>query len=222
MKQMDKARMFKLGVLGLLVVVLLYCATFGRGPLNHLLAYLRSLGPAAFYSGFAVLISVGVPPTPFLLGAGAVFDLPTNVIGLSLAFAFSLSVMYMYARRLFKRQLDNFMAEKAPVITGAMQDNPVTTTVLMRLIPGVPYSIQNCFLPSICGSFRVFFFSSMPPLIFMASMYVLLGKSLFQGNLAKVALLVVIVLAMLFGTSCVVKRRRAKAAFPKTLAQADS
>lgn len=165
-----------------LVVVLVFFFTLGREPLNAFLYQLRQWGPVPFYAAFAVCISIGAPPTPFLLAAGAAFDLRTNLIGCSVAYVCSLSLTYAYAHRLFKRQLEDFIAAKAPFLAGLLQDHPVTATLLIRLTPGFPYVLQNCLLVTICRSLAGFLLLSLPPLIGLGLLYASLGQSLLAGQ----------------------------------------
>ncbi len=196
--------------LAALAAVAAYFLTFGRQPLNHFLEQLRQWGPVPFYAVFALLISLGVPPTPFLLMAGAAYDLGTNALGLSLAYAVSLGFSFFYASRLFRRPLQTFLAAKAPLVAGVLGENPVLSTVLIRLTPGFPYVLQNCLLASTCPSFVTFFFPSLPAVLAMAMLFVGLGRSLLAGNYAWVGLLLVILGGVLLIFRYIARHRAAK------------
>ncbi len=204
------SQLWRLGILALLVLILGYFLTLGREPLNHALVQLREWGAIPFYIVFAITISVGVPPSPFLLAAGAIFDLSTNVLGLSLAYAFSLSVSFFYASRLFKRQLGNFMAQKTPLLAGVLQESPAAATLLVRLTPGFPYVLQNCLLVTIARSFTGFVFVSLPPLVLISVLFSLLGKNLVSGNYLLLFFFAFMFLGIMFVARYVVRRRAAK------------
>ena len=193
MSERQKA-VWRLATLAALAVVAMGCLTIGREPLLRVLGRLREIGPIPFYGVFALAIAVGVPPSPFLLAAGAAFDLTTNFVGLVFAFSVSLVISYAYANRLFKEPLQRFLDRKAPMLAGCLQERPRTATVLVRLVPGFPYVLQNCLLAAVCRSFAAYFLVSLPPVLFMASLLVLAGRNLLAGNMRSLA----VVLAGLF------------------------
>jgi uncharacterized membrane protein YdjX (TVP38/TMEM64 family) len=185
--------MWRMACLAGLAVVAVVFLTVGREPLNHFLNQLRQWGAVPFYVVFALSISFGVPPTPFLLVAGAAFDFGTNLIGIPIAYACSLTIAYGYAQRLFKRQLEQFISTKAPYLAGLLRDNPMVTTLLVRLTPGFPYVLQNCLLVTTCRSYGEFLLPSLPPLVFLALLFASLGKTLMAG---KYGLLVVLLFVL--------------------------
>lgn len=170
------------------VVMILICGTVvgvlaaGRSQVELLLQELRSLGPALFFTVFALVISFGVPPTPFLLTAGAAFSPKINVVGFVIGYTISLAIAYGFASRLFKARLDSFMEGKFPFLAATLQKNAVITTLVVRLTPGFPYVLQNCFLVSICRNFPAFLLVSLPPLLFMSFIFAYAGKSLIEGR----------------------------------------
>ncbi len=172
-----------------LAATFIYGLTVGKEPLARLLDRLREAGPLACYSVFAVAISVGIPPTPFLLAAGAAFSLGANLAGVLTSYAVSLVISYLYGNRLFKGTLSGWLRHRAPQVTAFFQDSPRLTTVCVRLFPGFPYVLQNCFLSGICPSFRAYFLVSLPPVVASAWLYVLVGRNVFSGNYGLAALL---------------------------------
>jgi uncharacterized membrane protein YdjX (TVP38/TMEM64 family) len=201
---------WKLVVLAGLVLVVIGCFTLGRGPLNQFLEQLRHWGPVLFFGIFALCISFGVPPTPFLLVAGATFDLATNSLGLFIGYAVSLAVAYAYAHRLFQRQLAEFLERKVPVVAGLLQESPVLATVLVRLTPGFPYVLQNCLVVGVCRSFRSYLLASLPPLVLLAILYTQLGKGLLAGNVRLIALALFALLCVAAGFRLLARRRSVK------------
>jgi uncharacterized membrane protein YdjX (TVP38/TMEM64 family) len=182
----------RLAALGGLVTVVVGGLTVGRIPLLRLLEQLREIGPIPFYVVFAVSITVGVPPTPFLLVAGAAFDLPTNLLGVAFAYSLSLAASYAYAHRLFQQPLARFLERKTPIVMRRFAEHPRLATVLVRLVPGFPYVLQNCLLAAVCRSFASYFLLSLPPILLMAYLYILVGRSLVDRSLLLLAPVLVI------------------------------
>lgn len=190
-----------------LAAVVVICLTVGREPLNHFLNSLRQWGAVPFYAVFALAISFGVPPTPFLLAAGAAFDSGTNLIGITIAYACSLTIAHAYAQRLFKRQLEQFITTKAPYLAGLLRNNPMTTTLLVRLTPGFPYVLQNCLLVTTCRSYGGFLWPSLPPLVLLAMLYASLGRTLMAGKYGLLVVLLIILGAVLVAFRHVARSR---------------
>jgi uncharacterized membrane protein YdjX (TVP38/TMEM64 family) len=194
------------GLVGLMAVVVFFL-TAGRGPLDHFLACLRQWGPLPFYSVFAVLVSFGVPPTPFLLAAGGAFDLPANLVALPLAYAASLGIAFPLATRLFRRQVEALLAAKAPAVGSLLKDSPTLSTILVRCTPGFPYVLQNCLLVSTGQPFGTFFLASLPPLVLFGVLYLAIGKSLLAGRYGLLGLVVFVLVAVILVFRHLARRR---------------
>jgi uncharacterized membrane protein YdjX (TVP38/TMEM64 family) len=199
----------------LLAVAVVFCLaayflTVGRGFLEACLTQLRAWGPTPFFAVFAVCISFGVPPIPFLLAAGAAFGLGTNLLGFVLSYAVSLVVAYLWAKPLFKSRLDEFMTKKSPMLADVLRENSAMATVLVRLTPGIPYVVQNCLLATICRSLKSFVFLSLAPAVVCAMLFATLGKSL-QARNYGLLLFVVAALAGIVVFARVILRRRSQA-----------
>jgi uncharacterized membrane protein YdjX (TVP38/TMEM64 family) len=192
-------------VLGLAVFFL----TFGRELLANGLGQLRAWGPMPFFAVFALCISFGAPPTPFLLAAGAAFGPWTNLLGFSLSYAISLGIAFTWARPLFKSRLEAFLAKKSPVLEGALRENGAMAILLVRLTPGFPYVLQNCLLAAVSRSIKPFIFISLPPLVGYAMLYASLGRSLAARHFGLLGFLV----AALAGVAVMIRfflRRRSQ------------
>jgi len=176
-------------VLAGLAGTFIYSLTIGKEPVARVLDHLRETGPLVCYGMFAVAISVGVPPTPFLLVAGAAFSLWANLAGVLTSYTTSLAISYIYSNRLFKGLLGAWLRRRAPQVAALFQDTPWLGTVCVRLFPGFPYVLQNCFLAGICPSFRAYFLVSLPPVVASAWLYVLVGRNVFSGNYGLAVLL---------------------------------
>jgi uncharacterized membrane protein YdjX (TVP38/TMEM64 family) len=203
-------RRLHLAGLAALAVVVLFFLTVGREPLNHFLDRLRQWGPVPFYAVFAVLVSFGVPPTPFLLAAGAAFDLPTNLLALPLAYGASLGLSFPLASRLFRRQLGAFLAAKAPVVAGLLKESPALSIILVRCTPGFPYVLQNCLLVSTGQRFATFFLVSLPPLLLFGLIYLAIGKSLLAGKYGLLGVVVFLLFSVLLVFRLLARRRAAR------------
>lgn len=201
------AHLWKWACLIAAVGCVVFFATAGRAVLDQCLTQLRLLGPLPFFAVFALCISFGVPPTPFLLAAGAAFGVLTNLVGFTISYAISLIIAYGCARPLFKRQLDAFMERKAPFVSGLLRENSVLATLLVRLTPGFPYVLQNCLLVSVSRSFRAFLLVSLPPLISLSMLYASLGRNLMAKRYGLLAFFLALLAAMILLLRFILRRR---------------
>ena len=206
-----RKRRLHLAGLAALAVVVLFFLTAGREPLNHFLDRLRQWGPVPFYAVFAVLVSFGVPPTPFLLAAGAAFEFPTNLLALPLAYAASLGLTFPLATRLFRRQLEALLAAKTPAVAGLLKESPTLSTLLVRCTPGFPYVLQNCLLVSTGQPFGTFFLASLPPLVLFGVLYLAIGRSLLAGRFGLLGLVVFALVGVILAFRHLARRRAARA-----------
>lgn len=177
-----------------LVLAVAFFFTLGREPVKLALNQIRQWGPAPFFGVFAFCISFGVPPTPFLLAAGAAFGIGTNLVGLLFAYSVSLAVSYGYANRLFKAAAQGFLERRAPQLADCFVEHPRMSVFLVRMFPGFPYVLQNCLLAAMCRSFSTYFAASLASILLVAPLYVLAGRSAVDRNLlvlVPVALLLV-------------------------------
>jgi uncharacterized membrane protein YdjX (TVP38/TMEM64 family) len=173
-----RVNLWRAATFGGFVAIAACCLTIEREPFDRALEQLRAFGPMPYYSAFALLISFGVPPTPFLLVAGAAFDMPTNVVGPTMSYAVSLAISFIYTKRLFPRNMEEFLAAKLPRIAKDLSKHSAIAIVIVRLTPGIPYALQNCLLASITRSFAIYFATSLFTLVPIALLYLSLGHTL--------------------------------------------
>jgi uncharacterized membrane protein YdjX (TVP38/TMEM64 family) len=169
------------------VAVVVIGLTFKLAPLGRGIEDLQQLGPVAFYALFGFLISLGLPPTPFLLAAGVAFDLRTNLVGVILSYGGSLSLSF-YVSRLFQPRLERFLTTKTPRIGNVIRENSISAIVLVRLTPGLPYVLQNCLLVSLSGRFVPYFIASLLPSVLLAMLLVVLSTMLLTSEYAFVTI----------------------------------
>ncbi|WP_309401002.1 TVP38/TMEM64 family protein [Cerasicoccus maritimus] len=99
---------------------------------------------------FAVLMTflpmLGFPISAFYVCAGAVFD-PWKGIPVGLAcLAVNMSLSYALARTTWREPLRRKFAPRWPAIFALEERDSLRLTILIRAIPGIPYSVQNYLL----------------------------------------------------------------------------
>lgn len=194
----------RLGAAALVGLALAYFMTGGRPQLERWLGLMRELGPVWFYAIFVVMSSVGVPTSPFLVVAGASFDLKSNAVGVVVSYSLNLVATYWLGRTVFADLLRRVLSMVRLPWANLPRQISWQVIVMVRLAPGLPYVVQSCFLASVCPRFWLYYLVSAPFVLFMAGLLLFLGSSFNSGRLKliilAVCLLVVAALALkLFG-----------------------
>jgi len=171
---------------------------------------IRGAGPLAFFGAMAILPSVGMPLLAFTIPAGEVFAPRLGlggVIAISLAaIAFNLALSYWLARYALRPLVSRILERYGYRVPRATAANALSITLLVRLTPGPPYSVQ-CYLLGLAEvPFRTFMIVSWLCLIPWAVGAIVLGQGILNGNFKLAAA----GLAVLTGAVLVVQRLRRK------------
>ncbi len=195
--RLSPALLLKLAIMGVAllgVVVLLLQgvdlkALFARG-----IDFIRSLGPATFFTAMAVLPAFGCPLTAFTLSAGPVFGaqlgMPLVVvlslvsIAVNLAFAYWLS---RYALRPLAERLLKWLGYTLPQVA---KEDQLGLIVLVRVTPGPPYPLQNFVLGLTAMPFGLYMALSWVFVSAYSLAFIFFGDALMHGR-GKMAFLAV-------------------------------
>ncbi len=177
-----------------------------REAVEWVLAHVRELGPAAFFSLMAVLPGVGVPVSVFTLTAGPVFapvlGLPL-VVALSLAsLGINLALTYGLARWVLRPWVEWLCAWLGFEIPEVSEADQRSLVILVRVTPGPPYVLQNYVLGVARVTFGTYFLISWAVVAFYSTAMILFGDALMNGRgrvaLIAASLLVAFVVAVRF------------------------
>lgn len=187
-------------VLGALVVAIVVYLVWAIWDYGAIVGWMERARPVPFFVAMAVLPALGMPFTPLYLLAGATFDLPIAMIGTALALVVNLTFCYYVGRSrlrprlvaLFRRfgwDLPDFDVEAR----GASTFAALRFTTLIKAAPGVPGFVKNYGLGAARVPFGVYFAVAMTFSAVYAIALILFGESLFQHELDRgtITLLVV-------------------------------
>lgn len=187
------------------------------------LEWVRNEGAGVFFVAMALLPFVGIPLSPFVLSAGALFapSLGAGVVILCgvAAMAFNIAVSYWFAAYALRPSMERlilWMGYRVPKLPGGGKG--VELTLLLRLVPGVPFFMQNYLL----GVARVHFglymlISVLVPTVHL-TIAVLAGDALMQGNHGKLMVAGALFAVVGVGLHLLRKRLAAKRAVTRSLA----
>lgn len=174
-----------------------------RQVLEWVLAQVRGMGPAAFFTMMALLPAAGVPVTFFNLTAGSVF---VPVLGLPLVFALVLTSLgvnliltYAVGRWLLRPWMERVVAWFGFKVPAVPVEEQPTIIVLLRVIPGPPFMAQNYLMGM--GRFRFGTYLSVSLIMAMldAGIYILFGSALVEGSGRLAILAASLLVALVLG-----------------------
>ncbi|MCH6255139.1 hypothetical protein MLD52_01170 [Puniceicoccaceae bacterium K14] len=129
------------------IAAFLYVKETGSFPsMEEVQVYLESLNPFLFFASMAILPAFGVPVSPFLVVAGAVYPLGLAIVGsvgaLSLNMFLTWLVSGYWLRPFCERGLRRLGFDVPTLKTGEF----VKVAIMLRLAPGIPFALQNYLL----------------------------------------------------------------------------
>lgn len=201
-----KSLLLKLGILALVgagIVLLLLRGVNVRQLLDQALAWIRSVGPGAFFVGMAVLPSFGFPLLAFTLSAGPVFSaqlgMPLVIMLVTLSITVNLALTYWLARYAFRPTLEALIRRLGYQLPQVAVQDRLSLTVLVRVTPGPPFFLQSYLLGLAEVPLRTYMIVSCLITIPQAIAVILFGDSLVKGKgkVAFVAFSLIVALSVL-------------------------
>ncbi len=168
---------------------------------ERFLALLTSCGPWAFFAAMALTPALGMPLMAFSLTAGPAFG-PTMgigwvvVVGLA-AITFNLVLTYWLARRALRPFLEKIIqrwGQRLPKLDGG---DTTDLIVAVRVIPGIPFFVQNYLLGLANAPFGKYLLISCAAQWTYAAGFMLFGDALLHGE-GKLIISAIIVLVLAF------------------------
>ena len=184
-----------------------------RELLEHILAWIRSVGPAAFFTALAILPAFGFPVLAFTLSAGPVFSPQLGlgwVIALTLlSMTVNMAFTYWLARYAFRPFLEGLIKRLGYSLPQVAAEDHVSLAVLVRITPGPPFFVQGYLLGLANVPFKIYMAASLPIAGSFAVSVIVFGDSIMHGR-AKVAFFAVSMLIALSVIVQMVRRRMAR------------
>jgi len=191
------------GVLGGAIALLLLRGVNFRVLLDQTLAWIRSVGPWAFFTAMAILPSFGFPLLAFTLSAGPVFvpqlGMPVVIMLVTASIAFNLVLTYWLARYAFRPTLESLIRRLGYQLPQVAPEDRLSLAILVRVTPGPPFFLQSYLLGLAEVPLRVYMIVSCLITIPQAIAVILFGDSLVngKGKVAFVAFSLIVALSIL-------------------------
>lgn len=193
--------------------------------IHRCLAYVRAEGAGVFFVAMAVLPFVGFPLSAFVLSAGPVFAPtlgPAMVIVCGVgALAVNVSLSYWFAAVALRPWMERVILWLGYPVPKLPEGKEWEFTLLLRLVPGVPFFLQNYLLGLARVHFGIYMLVSMIVPTIHLSIAVLAGDALAKGDKGKLTIAGVLFGVVCLGLHVMRKRLAAKRALTRALADAD-
>lgn len=166
---------------------------FHGGALSHgmrrVLDPIRAAGPWAYFSAMALLPAVGVPATPFAIGAAPAFAAELGSGG-ALAAALAaitanLALTYALARWVLGRRVQEALRRAGFELPAMDRGDAVDAIVLVRVVPVMPFAVQSYLLGFARVPFGLYLGISCAVQWSTTAAFVILGAAALQGSAAR-------------------------------------
>lgn len=181
-----------------------------RAQMARCLDYVRTEGAGVFFTAMAVLPFFGFPLSAFVLSAGPVFA-PTLGPGVVIAcgaaaLAFNVSLSYWFAAFALRPWMERLIVWLGYKVPKLPEGRDWEFTLVLRVVPGIPFFLQNYLLGLARVRFAIYLPISMAvPMVYL-TLAVLAGDALAQGDKRKLIFAGVLFAAV--GTGMHILRKR--------------
>ena len=153
---------------------------------DRFFAVIRQLGPGWFFLAMGILPAIGAPMFLFTIPAGEAFAGRLGmgtVIGIALVvLAVNLALTYWLARYAFRPFLMGVLKRYGYGVPRVTPETALTVTLIVRLTPGPPYSVQGYLLGLAEVPFGLYMLVSWPVQAAWCVGAIVLGQGILNGN----------------------------------------
>jgi uncharacterized membrane protein YdjX (TVP38/TMEM64 family) len=178
--------------------------------LESMISTIQEKGALIFFTALALLPLVGMPVSIFYLVAGASFGMPMSLGGTALALAVNISLSYWLARGLLRKMLEMLLSRTHYRIPQVKGNDYFMLTLFVRIMPGVPFFLQNYLLGVARVPFRIYFMVSWTIAFVMSAGIIVLGNSFQSSSIGQIVFAVMLVVALLIMVRLVRQRLKEK------------
>jgi uncharacterized membrane protein YdjX (TVP38/TMEM64 family) len=208
--QGNNTRWFRIGLffgLGFLLFVALFY--WGIDPARFH-AWVEDMNGVVVFLLMVVLPVFGFPASIVFVVAGAKFGSGWGLLAISVSIALNLLGTYWICSSFLRRFVLSIFERTKYRMPQVPEGEYVPITLLMVLVPGLPYSVKNYLLALAGVPFKPYFFASLPGHIFHASLALFFGDLSEELTLGRILFLVAYALLLAGLSRHVIRRLRAR------------
>ena len=101
--------------------------------------WIACFGPVTFFAAMAILPSLWAPVSPFLILAGALYDMPLALLGSGLALSLNMAISWLVAGKWFRPLFERLVHRLGYTVPEMTKETMVTVAALLRITPGMPF-----------------------------------------------------------------------------------
>ena len=160
--------------------------------------WIAGFGPVTFFAAMAILPSLWAPVSPFLILAGALYDMPLALLGSGLALSSNMAISWLVAGKWFRPLFERLVHRFEYTVPEMTKETMVTVAALLRITPGMPFPLQNYLLGLARMPFGWYMAVSLPLNLSIAFSIVWFGDALLKGNATMILLALSAIIALSF------------------------
>ena len=189
-----------------IIVVGIYWERILEFDVQATVDWVASFGPVPFFAAMAILPSLWAPVSPFLILAGALYDMPVALLGSGLALSTNMAISWLVAGKWFRPPFERLVHRFGYTVPEMTKETMVTVAALLRITPGMPFPLQNYLLGLARMPFGWYMAVSVPLNLSIAFSIVWFGDALPKGN----ATMILLALSVIIALSLAVRQLRAR------------
>lgn len=208
------------GIFGLIVMVVLawrFRHQLGEIDIQQGIDWIASFGPIPFFVAMAILPSFWAPVSPFLLLAGAIYEMPIAIAGCAAALATNMALSWLLAGKFFRPPFERLVHRFGYSVPELKKESMFTIAVLLRITPGMPFPLQNYMLGLARMPFLWYMGISLPLTLVLSLSIVIFGDAILKGNMTLILLAVSLFVALSLGVRFLRARLKAKSIVEESL-----
>ncbi len=209
-----------IAVLGLLIAVVvgwLFRHELSGIEIQPAVDWIAGFGPLPFFIAMAILPSLWAPVSPFLLLAGAIYEMPIAIGGSAAALAANMALSWLLAGKLFRPLFERLVHRFGYSVPELKKESMFTVAVLLRITPGMPFPLQNYLLGLARMPFLWYMGISLPLTLLLSLSIVIFGDAILKGNVTLILLAVSLFIALSLGVRYLRARLKARSMVEESL-----
>ncbi len=199
-----------LGLIVAAVLVWLFRHELGQVDVQAGIDWIADFGPIPFFAAMAILPSFWAPVSPFLLLAGALYEMPVAIGGSAAALATNMALSWLLAGKFFRPPFERLVHRFGYSVPELKKESMFTVAVLLRITPGMPFPLQNYLLGLARMPFLWYMGISLPLTLILSLSIVIFGDAILKGNTALILLAISLFVALSLGVRFLRARLKAK------------
>lgn len=177
--------------------------------------WIAGFGPVTFFVAMAILPSLWAPVSPFLILAGAIYDMPLALLGSGLALSSNMAISWLVAGKWFRPLFERLVHRFGYTVPEMTEETMVTVAALLRITPGMPFPLQNYLLGLARMPFGWYMAVSLPLNLSIAFSIVWFGDALLKGNATMILSALSAIIALSFAVHQLRARLKRKSLDPE-------